>query len=340
MGAIAENGTTYERDINLKIANYLKKELEKYQDVNIILTHNGNITEKFEIYDRAMLARKNKADLLVSLHINSAESKDVAGAEVYVTANTSLPKYNAEMSKLGNMVLSELEKLGIKNWKEGVATRLIPNDTTDVYSDGTRADYYGIIRYAMRGCKIDYGIITPEGAVPANVQNGEGLQAILIEHCYIVGTDFQYVDSDEDIQKLAIADANAIVKYYGLKEKKEEVEPVYNFRLEEVILMVEPTTTMEDIKAKYPDAKLVTEGVLITGNKITIKEKEYTIIQLGDVNQDGKVSAGDYVQIKNKIMNGTELDNNKMKAADINKDNQISAGDYVLIKNYKTNEIK
>ena len=300
------------------------------------------MTEKFEIYDRAILARNKNADLLVSLHINSAETKDVAGAEVYVTANTSLPKYNFEMSKLGNMVLAELEKLGIKNWKEGVATKLIPNDTTDIYSDGTRADYYGIIRYAMRGCKIDYGVITPEGAVPANVQNGEGLPTILIEHCYIVGADFQYVDSDEDIQKLAIADANAIVQYYGLKERKEEPEPVYNFRLEEVILMVEPTTTIADIQAKYSDAKLATEGGLITGNKININQKEYIIVQLGDVNQDGKVSAGDYVQIKNKIMNDTELDNNQMKAADINKDNQISAGDYVLIKNYIMNgtEIK
>lgn len=318
----------------------MKNELEKYQDVNIILTHEGNLIEKLEIYDRAMIARKNKADLLVSLHINSTEGTEVAGAEVYVTANTSLPKYNEEMSKLGNKVLTELEKLGIKNWKEGVTTRLIPNDTTDVYSDGTRADYYGIIRYAMRGCKIDYGIITPEGTVPANVQNGEGIPTILIEHCYIIGTDFQYVDSEEDIQKLAIADANAIVDYYGLKEKTAE-EPVYNFRLEEVILMVEPSTTLEDIQAKYPDAKLLEEGI-ITGNQITINEKVYTIIKLGDVNQDGKVSAGDYVQIKNKIMNNTELDNNKMKAADINKDNQITASDYVLIKNYIMNgtEIK
>lgn len=282
-----------------------------------------------------MIARNKKADLLVSLHINSAEGTAVAGAEVYVTANTSLPKYNQEMTKLGNKVLEELSKLGISNRKNGVSTRLIPNDTTDVYSDGTRADYYGIIRYAMRGCKIDYGVITPEGAVPANVQNGEGIPAILIEHCYIIGTDFQYIDSDEDIQKLAKADANAIVSYYGLKEKTEE-EPADNFRLEEVILMVEPSTTLEDIKTKYSDAKLVEENIA-TGNEIIINGKTYTIVKLGDVNQDGKVSAGDYVQIKNKIMNNTELDNNKMKAADINKDGKITSSDYVLIKNYIMN---
>lgn len=318
----------------------MKKELEKYQNVNIILTHDGNLTEKLEIYDRAIVARNNKADLLVSLHINSSETKDVAGAEVYVTANTSLPKYNDEMSKLGNRVLAELEKLGIKNWKEGVATRPISNDTTDVYSDGTRADYYGIIRYAMRGCKIDYGVVSPTGAVPANIQNGEGIPVILIEHCYILGTDFKYIDSEEDIQKLAKADANAIIEHYGLK-KKIEKEPVYNFRLEEVILMTEPSTTLENILDKYPDAKLMGEGI-VTGNQIVINEKNYTIVKLGDVNQDGKVSAGDYVQIKNKIMNNTELDNNKMKAADINKDNQITASDYVLIKNYIMNgtEIK
>ena len=102
--------------------------------------------------------------------------------------------------------------MGIRNL--GVKSRTDRSDPTELYSDGTRADYYGIICYNMRGCKIDYGVISPAGFVPARVENGEGVPAILVEHCYVKGSDIQFIDSDEKLQKLAEADGKAIVDYY------------------------------------------------------------------------------------------------------------------------------
>ncbi|MBO4835961.1 MAG: hypothetical protein J5483_07590 [Lachnospiraceae bacterium] len=54
----------------------------------------------------------------------------------------------------------------------------------------------------------------------------------------------------------------------------------------------------------------------------------------GDANGDGKISALDYVTVKNHIM-GTKTitDTDKLKAADANGDGKISALDYVRIKN-------
>lgn len=216
-GAIANDKKTYERDVNLKIARYLKEYLEKY-DVKLELTHNGFENGELEIYDRAMIARNKKADLFVSLHINSSPGGSAVGAEAFVTANKSLPKYNEDTTKLGNKVLNNLAKLGIKN--RGVQTRLITRDTSDVYSDGTIADYYGVIRYAMRGTRIDYGVVKPAGAISANIQKGEGVPTLLIEHCYINSSDFSFIDSDDDIKKLAIADGDAIVEHYKLKKKE------------------------------------------------------------------------------------------------------------------------
>ena len=54
----------------------------------------------------------------------------------------------------------------------------------------------------------------------------------------------------------------------------------------------------------------------------------------GDVNKDGKISASDYVLIKNCIMGAISLDDTAKKAADVNGDGKISASDYVLVKNY------
>ncbi|MBO4834487.1 MAG: hypothetical protein J5483_00075, partial [Lachnospiraceae bacterium] len=54
----------------------------------------------------------------------------------------------------------------------------------------------------------------------------------------------------------------------------------------------------------------------------------------GDANGDGKISALDYVTVKNHIM-GTKIitDQDKLNAADANGDGKISALDYVRIKN-------
>ncbi len=154
----AVNGKIYESDVVLKIAKYLKEYLNKYENVKVILTHEGLPSNKeLSVFERAIIARENKADILISLHINSALGT-AEGAEIYVTANTSLEKYNKNTTLLANKILKNLGDLGIKS--RGVITKLIPKDTTDVYSDGTRADYMGVIRYAMRGTMIDSGKVT------------------------------------------------------------------------------------------------------------------------------------------------------------------------------------
>ena len=54
----------------------------------------------------------------------------------------------------------------------------------------------------------------------------------------------------------------------------------------------------------------------------------------GDTNKDGKVSASDYVLIKNHILNLKKLYGIVKDAGDVNRDGKASASDYVLIKNH------
>lgn len=65
---------------------------------------------------------------------------------------------------------------------------------------------------------------------------------------------------------------------------------------------------------------------------------DWAISLLGDVNCDGKISALDYVKIKNHIMQ-TNLINSllALDAADLNEDGKISALDYVRVKNHIMN---
>ena len=70
-----------------------------------------------------------------------------------------------------------------------------------------------------------------------------------------------------------------------------------------------------------------------TGSKIKLAGKTYTLVMLGDVSGDGKISATDYVKIKNRIMGTNKLSGAYKEAADVNRDGKISATDYVKVKN-------
>ena len=72
-----------------------------------------------------------------------------------------------------------------------------------------------------------------------------------------------------------------------------------------------------------------------SGNSDDTGESDKTTgYKLGDVNNDGNITASDYVLIKNNIMGTTTLNDKAKSAADVNKDGSISASDYVLVKNY------
>lgn len=114
-------------------------------------------------------------------------------------------------------------------------------------------------------------------------------------------------------------------------------------RLEDSILKCIPDVTAEYIKQKCENAviknakgEIVNSGKVGTGYKITISNKEYTIVKLGDTNGDGDVTPSDYVKVKNHITGDSKLTNEFGKAADTNGDGNITPSDYVKIKNQIT----
>lgn len=202
-----------EKDVTFKIANYLKQELTKYYNVNVILTHDGVNFPKNDPSDlaaRAMIARNNNADLYVSLHINDNTDTNRNGASVFVTSRTELPKYKEGMTILGNKILDNLNKLGLE--KEGLYNNELCKDKEPKYQyyDGSQADYYADIRHAMRGDTLD--------DLGDDFSDGSGIPTVLIEHCYMNNShDVQFIDSEEDLKKIAKADAKAIIDYLDLR---------------------------------------------------------------------------------------------------------------------------
>ncbi len=189
----AENGAYYygikEKDANLKMANLVKKELERYDGVTVVLTRTGD--ETVSLSERADRAYRAKADILISLHFNAGVSGRSKGASVYISTGE---RYRQKLRDMADHLLGEFEALGLDN--AGTFARV--TQMGGRREDGTFDDYYGILRNAYNN----------------------GMPSMIIEHCYMDHEeDRLFLQSEEGFRKLAKADANGIVSYYGLTGK-------------------------------------------------------------------------------------------------------------------------
>jgi N-acetylmuramoyl-L-alanine amidase len=97
-GAIGRNAK--EKNITLAIALKLGKVIrDNLSDVDVIFTRDKDVF--VELYQRAEIANRNKADLFISIHCNANPSRVFQGAETYVMG-LHKSKQNLEISKLEN----------------------------------------------------------------------------------------------------------------------------------------------------------------------------------------------------------------------------------------------
>ena len=122
---------------------------------------------------------------------------------------------------------------------------------------------------------------------------------------------------------------------------KNDGNYIYGYALETDIATILKSITDKEPKAKATgmnkEGVIKNSGAIASGDTINIKtdreEKKYTIIIYGDVNGDGKITATDYMMIKNDIMDIKKLTELEKICADVSRDGNITASDYMMIKN-------
>ena len=181
-----------ESDVNWKIAQACKAELENYAGVTVVLTRTQN--ECPTLYERVERAVNQGAKVFVSLHINSTERSSADGAEVYYPNGSSYNKAAHETGKqLSQNILDELTALGLQD--RGIKVRNSENNSK--YPDGSLRDYYGVIADARE----------------------MGIPGIIVEHAFITNPeDNAKLKDDNFLKKLGMADAQGIAKTYGLNK--------------------------------------------------------------------------------------------------------------------------
>ena len=202
-----------EKNLTLSIATYCKAELEKYAGVKVYMTRTGD-SQPGITYDRGSVpstgasltkrveyAKSVGANYFISIHINSSTSSYVNGAEVWYPNGN----YNATNAANGKGVAQSIEDqlvaLGLGN--RGIKIRNSENGST--YPDGSLRDYYGVIAGSMEA----------------------GFPGIIVEHAFVSNYSdaTNFLNSDDKLQRLGVADATGIAKYLGLKKKGNLKKP-------------------------------------------------------------------------------------------------------------------
>ena len=192
-GGASANGLV-EKNLTLKIAQYCKAELEQYGGVTVYMTRDDDTY--LDLDERVDNAAANGADVFVSIHINSATVSTAHGAEVYYPNENYISSVHQPGKNLAQEIQDELVSLGL--YDRGIHVR---NTVEDTYPDGSKHDYYGIIRYSKLA----------------------GFPGIIVEHAFISNPeDAARLSRDSFLQQLGVADAKGIAEAYGLSKGKWE----------------------------------------------------------------------------------------------------------------------
>lgn len=201
-----------EEEINLIITRYCKEALEKYENITVYLTHEDlkcpfSGTDAKECNKkRCEFAASVNADLFISIHANSSPDRSRNGFEIIYPNTHYKAEFNETGKALSNFIVEELAKTGLR-FREIWTRNSDENKKNDenFYPDGTRADYYNIIR---------------------NTKYNDIL-GIIIEHGYVSNKNDArtYLSSDEDLKCLGEADAAGIINYLiSIDEPEDNAE--------------------------------------------------------------------------------------------------------------------
>ncbi len=179
----------YEGTQMYKLAQYQKEELEKYSDVEVILTRKA-ITDDPSLDARGKMAAG--CDLFYSDHSNAADSSGnwsaARGVDIY---GSNRKPAEALCNQLGAAIAAVMG-----NNFRGTFYRDYQTGRTYSEPQPGMLDYYGVIRSAVAtSCKA----------------------AIIVEHGFHTNElDSAFLINDDDLRRMAKAEVEVLARYYGL----------------------------------------------------------------------------------------------------------------------------
>ena len=227
-GAIGKH--CQEKELTLSIAKKFGKLVEdNYPDVNVIYTRTSDVD--VTLAERANMANRAKADLFVSIHINSHPTSVPVGMETYVMG-LSRSRANMEVAKKENADIlleegyknnSDYQGFDPNSPESYVMFAMYQNANIDKslnFAQFTQDQYKSAIKTTNRGVKQAEFFVLYKTAMPA----------VLAEVGFISNpAEEAYMMSDEGQATIAVCLLNAFANYKAQEEsvakpKKMEID--------------------------------------------------------------------------------------------------------------------
>jgi len=211
-GSIGAKGT-YEKRVTLKIAKKLKRLIDNQAGLKAVMIRSGDYYVNHN--RKTQLARKNKADLLISIHADAFTSSKPSGASVLVQSSR---RANSEFTRWIANRQKESELLGgagdtIKKTKD----KNLAITLADMKKEYTMASSYSFAEHVIKQLKKVTKLHKkkPEGLSLAVLKSSD-IPSVLIETGFISNPrEEKNLNNSAHQQKLANAIYKAIDGYFS-----------------------------------------------------------------------------------------------------------------------------
>jgi len=209
-GAIGPRGTK-EKDVVLKIAHKLAKELHQSLRTRVILTRYHDIF--LTLADRTAIANREKADLFISIHCNASLKPHSKGFEVYFLSDEASDEEAEAVANMENAVIALENKREKGNEFSSILWSLAMNQFMNESSE--------LCSLVVSQVEKDLAIANNRGVKQAGfrVLRGTKMPAILLELGFISNRSEERELCSSKFQKRLVESICS-----GVKEYKEWVE--------------------------------------------------------------------------------------------------------------------
>ena len=213
-----------EKDLNLKLALKVGELISaQYPDVKVVYTRSTDVF--IPLQERADIANKNNADLFISIHTNSSESKKPCGVETFILGTDRL-EANLEVAMRENAVMkleddyqTTYQGFDPNSIDSYIMFELMQNSYMDQslqMAEQVQRRFVGHLNREDRGVRQAAFWVLLKTACPS----------ILFEMGFISNPEEEkYLNQNASIAQMANAIVNAFGAY-SRKQKKEVEQPV------------------------------------------------------------------------------------------------------------------
>ena len=175
-------GKTAEKAITLDFAKHLKAALQGSEQLNVLMTRDD---DRFvSLSDRVEFAKKNKADLFISVHADSLNQRNIRGATVYTLSEDGSDTLSRSLAKKQNRA-DLVAGLSLPKTEPKVTDILI-----DLTRRETQAFSVGIARLIVRQMKDRVRLIqNPHRSADFYVLKAPEFPSVLLELGYLSNLD-------------------------------------------------------------------------------------------------------------------------------------------------------